>query len=387
MIKRISMLVIIFILSLAAPALAAEPANGIIEGRIVNGTTDTNVANQSITLKTYLNDAETGSTFGNTDAEGRFVFEGLSTGSADGYQITLTFQEADYYGEWVSFNEGETAKSIEVTVYDSTSSDETISVATAHTIIHVGQGSLQVNEYFLFVNEADHTYIGSGEITATGTRRTLKFPLPDKATELQIKLGLMECCILSSEDGFTDTMPVLPGEHEMVFAYSVEYNSGRYEFFQRINYPTTNYNLLVQGGTIESAGDQLTVQEPLIMEGAQFNYLSGENLAPGDTLVIQLSGLPETNSQSTVQWTVLTLVILVSGFAFAYQMRKRRLQPVSSEGSPAQRRHRLLAELAQLDDDFEDGKIAEEAYRSLRTERKAQLVKLVQKPKKESDNR
>ncbi|MFC1847679.1 hypothetical protein ACFLW5_02570 [Chloroflexota bacterium] len=390
MIKRIATLVIIFILGLAAPALAAEPSDGIIEGRIVNGTTNTNVVNQSLTLRTYLNDTETDSISGTTDVEGQFVFEGLSTGLADGYQLVFTFQEAEYYSEWLSFNEGEITKSIEVTVYDSTSSDETISVTTAHTVIYVEQDNLRVQEVFLFANKSDHTYIGSGEITATGTRRTLIFPLPDKATGLQYGGELMDCCVLISEDGFTDTMPVLPGEHEIVFGYSVEYNSGKYEFSQRITYPTANYNMLVQGGTIESAGNQLTVQAPLVMGDVQFHYLSGENLAPGDTLVIQLSGLPGTNSQSTIQWTVLTLVILASGFAFAYQMRKRKLQPVraaSPEGSPGQSRQGLLADLAQIDDDFEDGKIPEEAYRSLRAEKKAQLVELVQRSENENGNR
>ena len=38
MIKRIALLVMIFMLSLSAPALAAEAGSGIIEGQVVNGT-------------------------------------------------------------------------------------------------------------------------------------------------------------------------------------------------------------------------------------------------------------------------------------------------------------------------------------------------------------
>jgi len=50
-------------------------------------------------------------------------------------------------------------------------------------------------------------------------------------------------------------------------------------------------------------------------------------------------------------------------------------------------KQRLLAELAQLDDDFEGGRIADEVYRRLRTERKAQLAELMKRPKEKGDHR
>ena len=186
MIRRITLLLIVLALSLSAPALADDPGSGIIEGRVVNGTAGgSSVADQEITLNTYLNDVEVGSATTKTDAEGWFAFDGLSTESGYIYEVTLTFQEAEYYGEWLSFDEGETTKSFEVTVYDSTTSDEAIKIATAHTVVYVEQDSLHVEEYYIFVNEADRTYIGSGEITTAGTRRTLRLPLPDKMTDLQ----------------------------------------------------------------------------------------------------------------------------------------------------------------------------------------------------------
>ena len=98
LIKRIVWL-LIFILILPAPVLAAEPGNGIIEGRVVNGTADgSSITDQGITLKTYQNDAEAGATTSKTDAEGHFVFDGLSAESDYSYQLELNFQEADYSG-------------------------------------------------------------------------------------------------------------------------------------------------------------------------------------------------------------------------------------------------------------------------------------------------
>ena len=388
MIKHIALLVMIFTLSLSAPALATEPSGGIIEGQVVNGTEGgSSVADQDTTLKTYLNDAEMSAITTKTDNEGHFVFEGLSTESGYSYMVALVFQQAEYYSEWISLDEGETTKFVEVTVYDSTTSDEAIKVAMTHTILYVGQDSLKVMEYFLFVNESDRTYIGSEDTNSAEERETLRFSLPKEAAELQPEHGLMECCIHGSENGFVDTMPVLPGGKEVVYSYRVDYNSGAYTFSRNMNYPTVNYDFLVQGEGTKVIGNQLTTEEPLDIEGAWFNHLSGTNFAPGDTLEVQLSGLPQTSNQGAILWVVLILVVLGTGFGFVYLMRKRRLQPVSSEDSLDQKRQRLLIELAHLDDNFEAGKIPEKSYRRLRSVRKAQLVELMQRSKEESDRR
>ena len=384
MIKRIALLVMIFILSLPAPASAAEAGSGIIEGQIVNGTEGgSSVADQDVTLKTYLNNAETGPTTAKTNAEGRYVFDGLSTESDYSYEVVLTFQQAEYHSERLSFGEGETTKSVEVTVYDSTTSDEAIKIAMAHTIIYVGQGSLRVMELFRFDNKADRTYIGSEETATAGKKETLRFFRPKEATELQYTLGLMECCIMGSEEVFADTMPVFPGIREVAYSYEVSYNSGKYTFSRNVNYPTTRYDLLFQSGSVEVTDDRLAVQEPMDIEGTQFKHFSGRDFAPGDTLLAQLSDLPETNSQKALLGAALALVVLVVGSGFVYLLRKRRLQPVSPEYNPDQIRQRLLVEIAQLDDDFESGRIPEEAYRRSRAERKSQLVKLMRMSKEE----
>jgi len=247
------------------------------------------------------------------------------------------------------------------------------------------QGSLWVTEYFLFVNESGRTYVGSTEVPALGKNETLRFILPEDASELQPERGLMECCIYGSEDGFVDTMPVLPGGKEVIYSYRGDYNSGTYAFSRNVSYPTYNYDLLVQGEDTKISSDQLTTEEPLNIEDTWFNHLSGTELAPGDILVAQLSGLPETGNQGSIKWVALTLVVLIFGFSFAYLMRKRRLQPVKAKAIPD--RQRLLAEIAQLDDDFEGGKINESVYRKLRAEKKSQLVVLMQRAKGKSGNR
>ena len=379
LIKRIALLVVISMLGLTTTILAADDSIGIVKGRVVNGSEGgSGVAAQEITIKTFENGSQINSTTAKTDTDGRFVFNSLSTRPDYSYQVVLTFQEAEYFSELFSFVEGETSKSIELTVYYSTSSDEAIRVTTARTVIYVETDSLRVTEYYLVNNEDDQTYIGLSR-AADGIRETLWFPLPDEATELQLASGLMECCFFGSEGGFVDSMPVLPGVKEVSYSYIIIPSSNTYDFSRRINYPTANYDLLVQGEGIDVTSDQLAKEESLDMAGILFSYLSGTALTPGDTLVIRLSGLSGADNQEVILWVVVTLVVITLGAGSVYLLRKRGLQPVSPEDSLNQKKQELLVELAQLDDDFEDGKIQREAYLRLRAEKKSELVALIHK--------
>jgi len=376
--KRIILLFIIFSLILPAPALAAETGNGIIEGTIVNGTDGgSSVAGVEITLKIYQNDNEVSATTTIADAEGNFMFDGLSTEPEYSYEATLKYQQADYTSDWLSFDSGETSKSTGVIVYDSTTSDEAVTVMTSYTVVYVEPERLRVTEYYLFVNEADKTYIGLEKPSAPGIKETLRFYLPEDATALRPEFGLMERCIYGSADGFIDSMPVLPGGKEVVYSYLLDNNSGAYTFSKNINYNIKNYDFLVQGGGITVNSDRLTTGEPINIEGILFTHLSGTDFLPGDTLVTELSGLSETGSQGVLIWVFLALAVLGGAFGLNRFLRGRRHQPVKVKDSHEQKKQRLLAEIAQLDDDFENGKISEEVYRKLRTEKKARLIALM----------
>lgn len=383
MIKRIALLIIIFILSLPASTLAAEPNSGTIEGEVINRTAgESDVPNHAIILRTFLDNVELDPITTKTDALGSFIFEGLSTDAGYSYQLMLTFQEADYYSDWIYLDEWETSKVTAVTVYNATDSDEAIRVTNAHTVIYIGEGSLLVEEYLIFTNDADLTYIGSKVINEEGDKETLRFSIPRGATGFEPGSGLMECCIQSSADGFVDTMPVLPEDKLIVYSYKVDYSSGEYTLSKGINYDTDILDILVQGEGIIVTGDGLTVNESIIIEGVWYNHLSAQDLASGDTLTIHLSGLPKgTDNQNTVIWVLMILVILTSVSGLIYLSRKKSPQPVSTEDTPSQKKQRLLVELVQLDDDFAAGKIKEEQYHKLRQLSKAQLAELMQSPK------
>jgi hypothetical protein len=140
-------LTLVVLFGLPAGALAADEASGTIEGKLVNQTagSTSSVADVQITLKTYLDGADQQKdAFAKTDADGKFIFNGLQTGDKHSYEMTVTYLRADYTSETISFGADETNKYIEWTVYDSTTSDEAIKITNAHSIIYLTSDGIQV---------------------------------------------------------------------------------------------------------------------------------------------------------------------------------------------------------------------------------------------------
>lgn len=390
MFKRIVLLAagLVFILSLSLPSVAAEDTSGTIEGQLVNGTVGgSSVADVVVQLKTLVNYQETGTPVtAKTRSDGQFTFSNLSTSPNNSYEVTLTYQEAEYFSDFIAFGQGETTRSANITVYDSTNSDAALNVATAHTIIKVGKDSLDVMVIYDFINASDRTYVGSGEILTTGRKKTLTFSLPDDATEIKFGDGLVEKYIISSHGGFIDTMAVSPEGREVVYAYKVPYSGGTDKFQQKLDYPVAEFGLLVQGENIKITSDRLADQGPLDMgTGTPYLYLTGQNLARGETVSATIS--KPISQKMVVIWVAGALALMIVGGGLAYRKfrGKSRAQPVKVGNKPApraaegidQREQRLFADLARLDDDFAAGSIQEEAYRAQRAAKKAQLIKLL----------
>lgn len=373
------------ILSLSLPVLAQGDKDGVVSGQLVNQTKGGGtVAGQDVILTTYLNQQEVEkSPPVKTDAEGKFEFKGLTIGGGYNYGVSVTYQGADYQSDNVSLTSSEPKKLVTLLVWDSTTSNEAIKITATHTVVRPSEGRLSVIEFVLLNNQGDKTYIGKEPIQ--DKTKTFRFFVPSGARDIQYGGGLMECCVYSTSEGLTDTMPIMPGEKEMVYNYNIEYKGTSYDFKTVLYHPTASYDLLVQGGQFGPTS-KLVQEEPTTLNGVSYNRLSAKDLTPGTTLAAELINLPKSSFSLSPMWVVLILAMLTVAFMVAYPKIKRARKPVPvARGKDIEaRKRRLLVEIARLDDRYEAGEISEEQYQQLRSARKAQLTELMRQRRPKS---
>lgn len=378
---RVSLVIVLLLaLALSATAGVAGQGNGEITGFVVNGTAGGPGigADQSVTLLTSTNGQVGGSLSAKTDAQGKFTFSGLSTDATSAYQVLTNYKVVHYTSKAIAFAAGETSKSADVNVFETTDSDPGISAMLGHIVFDQNVDVLRVIEFYLMVNSGDRTYIGTQ--TPDGKKQTLNMSLPKGASNLQYTNGITELTATVGADSLITSMPLIPGMNGIGFNYQLSNRSADYTFTKKISQDIGQMDVLAVGEDKGIAGEGFDAGEPLLIEGTTYAHISRQGMVAGDVITVRLSRLTPGSDQNLVLWVIVALGVLAVGGAAGYLWRRRGVQPaVSGSVAAPGEEQRLIAELARLDDEFESGKLPEQEYASRRAARKAELVEHLKK--------
>ncbi len=327
---RMSILTAVLLLVAASTGTWAQ-GSGVLEGQVVNASLDSApVPGAQVTLWTSAMDQTESSLETTADASGQFHFEGLQT-EGRAYQLEVEYNGVLYRSDVVSFPSGEDSLSVPLRVYESTTSSADISVERAHLIVAFESGTIYVREVQVFFNAGDLTYVGP---TGQEGEVTLRFPLPEDASGIELWDGFMDCCVVRTDSGLASTYPVVPGSTQFVLSYSLPGDSATYDLVKGIAHPTASLDVLVSDVGVEVTGSGLTEGEPLSIQGGNYLHLAAENLTAGDVVVLHFANLPgEEMSQPSapqatvsplVTWSALGIIALGVMLALIYPFLERR---------------------------------------------------------------
>jgi len=368
-----AILVVAAIIGLASPALAA--GDGVISGQVVNRTANGSaVSAVGVTLTVYSTGNATSSQQKViADAAGKFEFKGLSTDNGTAYTVSTNFQKADYISDDIVLTAAIPSQSVELDVYDSTTSDENIQVSNGHTVVYVEHGDLELLEIWRFSNIGDKTFIGT---TGNTSGTTLRFTLPSGATSLSPGAGFP---VETTATGAVSNVAVPPGVTDATFSYFIPYQGASMTISRRTDYPIASFSLLVQDAGVKVTSTALTPGNPQMINGANFLYFTANNLDRGTEIDASLSGIINPSAaaspNTSVAWPWLLAGVVMLGLVgvVAYPRLKNRQITIDS---PAPKDEiELLGELARLDNAYEAGRIGEKEYRAQRARVKASLLK------------
>lgn len=364
--------------------------NGMLSGQVVNATAGRPQGNLDVTLYAFQDGAEVESRTGQADSEGNFTFEDLATDPGIVYVVEGQYGRVSYISDPSSFAADANQQTLDLEVYETTTSAESVSLSRLNHLVSVTPDAVRMVQVFVISNDSDKTYVGKND-------QTFAFALPESATNVSFQNDFSNSRFVESDEGYITAEPIVPGEDGLIIAavYDLPYSGDTLEVEVPVPAKVDSINVLVETQPgLDMQSPQLQFIETRQLQNSEFATYGGQNLAEGEMLTLEFSGLssiafeqtpsnippgavaatPPLVDQETLRWAVLGLgglALLVAGGLYPY-LRPR----LASTPDPAAHRRRLLLLLARLDDAFEAGEIDEQVYRQSRARYKAELINL-----------
>jgi hypothetical protein len=379
-------------------------AQARIHGQVVNGTTRQPVAGQEVRLLQPRGGMQqVGVT--TTDAKGRFEFSQVPADPSSFYLASTVFAGVPYNVP-VQFDSSGQAGA-DLTVYDATHSPLALRVKVLRVLALARGSRVRVREEYEVENASrpPRAYSQAGG--------TFHFRLPAGVNQPSVAVtGLMNMPLPQDAEtdqrGFFIRYPLKPGTTEVAIQYESDYNPSGYRWTSGTDYPIDRVEFYLSPPTLRVDSPDLTpagkddahqivkYEAGAIPAGAELvARLSGEAAPPAAGEPSDEGGSDNGEGQDPVKvvpdamtrlrWPLAGCFLLVLLWALGVRVAKEWPQRAAARPTAQVQQQlqakaeKLLNSLADLDELFAAGKIAERHYWRERLELKAKLVALLKK--------
>jgi hypothetical protein len=273
--------------------------------------------------------------------------------------------------------------------------DGVIAIDSAHLVVESFGSVLRVSELYLFGNQGDQPY--TGQPGPQGQVTTVQVPLPQDAVGLAFAEGITATDFIQVEGGLWDTRPVLPGQEtlQIFYSYHLPVMGETVRLERSYRYPVGTLNILLVQPGLALRSDQLLDMGLQSFEDRQYRLYAAANLPAGVPLTVDLVVEPvEAVATPTPTQPAAPITgdhqgllrelgfglagLAVLGAVLYPLLTTRRRAP--GQAAPAlnanPQARRLLAELADLEEAFEAGRIDEETWQQQRAEKREAIRSL-----------
>ena len=371
----------------ALPTDAAAQSPSTLSGTVRNGTAGADPpAGLRVTLSYQVASGELVEHDTITALDGSFTFTNLPPQGLPGFEVRTDYLDVEYANRVL----GEPLSGpLDLTVYELTNDFSVLSLVDDTLAITGADGSQRqfaVLEAVKLRNPSDRTF--RADVLTDGPMSMVRFSLPDGAADLDVESSLPGGHVLQVDRGFALTMPVPPGDHDILFVYRVPYEESTKQFTPNFPMGTESYRVMVVKGVAESSGPGMRSVDDIAIGDTEYVVLEAGPLAPGQRAALMLSSLPQPTLLERADNTVrsdgfrrgvlpggvgLVLVVLVGvillrrrfsphGPVVVYEYGEKPRPPTHAE---------LVESIARLDARFEAGELDPEDYqrrRELRVE-------------------
>jgi mono/diheme cytochrome c family protein len=364
----------------------AEVSLGSLQIAVSNGTGGAIVPEGlEVQIVAFDGDVQTFDQIVAMDEDGKAELDGLDVVPGRIFGAITEYQGVQYFSSAGHMLEDDTTLDLDLTIFETTPDIEPVQVDRLHVIFDFAvDGIVEVSELWIVSNSGDRTVVQRDGSNA------LPIELPDGFSELRFGDELLASRVTPTEDGFVYHEPIRPDEQaEVVFTFTLPYERSL-NFVQPIDYPIEAVVLLTEDTAPELSGSGLIDQGTRPMGELVLHTYTIDSLEPGSTLALNFQGrhpaaasnISTTNLLIGAGVLVLTLALVL--FIWQTWLRREEEQIDEDDTQPKQTsettptRTAILKAIAELDDAFDAGDIAQEDYKQQRAALKGQLIELMQ---------
>jgi len=290
----------------ATPLAEAAPAMGGISGSVVNASGGEVPAGLEVTLRGFDEMSPVITQTTTLQSDGTYIFQEVDMPAGRAFLVTVDYQGTVYGSDIAIAQADMPLLDLPVTIYETTSDASILSADRLHLFLEfVDEDMLRVIQLYILSNPTNMTLVPPEE-----GQPTVRFSLPEGATNLEIQDGVLGGRFIETEDGFGDTVSIRPGagSYELLYAFEMPYDR-KLDLVQPMLVPVNAVVVLVPEDGIKVKGETLVDEGTRDVQGAQYRLFNGGSIPAGSDLSLSISGRPSTSAPTLTAGSSTNLVI------------------------------------------------------------------------------
>ena len=153
---------------------------------------------------------------------------------------------------------------------------------------NVAEDTIRISELYIVSNTDTKTLVAPEP-----GQPVIEFDLPEGATNLQFQDGLSSERFVSTDNGFGDLLPIVPGiaNYQLLYSYDLPYNR-KLDFSQVMNLPVKAVLVAIPEDGIKVKGPGLVDGGTVEAQDGNFHVYNGKEIEKQGTLEMTISGRP-----------------------------------------------------------------------------------------------
>ncbi|MGA7671040.1 MAG: hypothetical protein WBW04_11515, partial [Nitrolancea sp.] len=291
MVRRAIVLIFVLVM-LAIPISASADSTVTISGTVQNATSNGgDVAGLTVTLDQYQGMDLAKSFTGKTDSNGNYSFSNVPAVDGQAYIARVSYKNVDYPGTMLLMPQ-DAGKKDAVKVYEPSTDPATITLTSRSIVVagaDAGQRLVSLFEILAIDNKTDHTFVGNDGVV-------LRLGLPDSSAQITPQPGFDFGDAKIDGGTLVTTGAIIPGSQTALISYEVPYTGTTKTITIGTAMTTGTERFLVKDGSFDLSSSVFNDAGLVDVSGDKYHVLSVDKPIVGDTLSVQILGLPKAGS-------------------------------------------------------------------------------------------